>query len=387
MYIDRGQIRLVLAAAALGVAASAAADTTHAPTLKFDGRLHLHHDAFDGVYSNDGERHGAAYPRRARVGVSGRLPWQLRYAVDVDFERGGVTMLRTAAFAWSGLSVGTVRAGRFDPDFGLEHATSSNWITGIERSAMWDLAPDVADIGKGHGVQFDHAASRLYGSVGAFRKPASGGLAARAALAPVAGERRVVHLGVSLADERLNGDDGRIRTRLGVRGVTEHDGGNRVTLARALDGLASFDRHRVVGFEAAAVVGAFSLQAEALQRRLAGAPPTRVARGHYLQAAWTLTGEARPYDIDGAKFGRIQPANPRLGAWELFYRHDRLGVRAEQGRPGHGRARVDALGLNWYASAWLRLSANLLRARSEGDVNGVGDAAGNAASLRLQLMY
>ncbi len=382
MCIDLHAMRAAaVAIAALASAAAAAAQTASTPSIRFDGRLHLHHDAFDGVYSNDGAHRSATYPRRARVGASGRLPWQLKYAVDVDLERGGVVVLRTAALAWSGLPAGTLRAGRFDPGFGLEQATSSNWITAIERSAMWDLAPDVADIGKGHGVQFEHAAARWYGSAGAFRKPASRGMTARAAFAPLLRERRAVHLGASLADERLDGDDGRIRTRLGVRGVTENDDGRRITLARALEGNARFDRQRVVGLEAAAVVGAFSLQAEALQRRLAGSQPSRIARGHYVQAAYTLTGEARPYDIDGAKFGRIEPANKRLGAWELFYRHDRLGVRDGDA------ARVHTLGLNWYANAWLRVSANLLRARSDGDFNDAGDASGNAASLRLQLVH
>jgi phosphate-selective porin len=106
MFIDHRAIRAALAAAAIAAGAPAAADTAQAPSLKFDGRLHLHHDSFDGVYSNDGARRSATYPRRARLGVSGRLPWQLKVAVDVDFGRGGVTTLRTAALAWSGLGGG-----------------------------------------------------------------------------------------------------------------------------------------------------------------------------------------------------------------------------------------------------------------------------------------
>jgi len=390
-------IRAVLAAAVVAASEPAVAEATRpdsgsrVPSLKFDGRLHLQHDSFHGIYTESGARRTATYPRRARLGVSGRLPGRLKYAVDVDVERGGETTLRTAVLAWGGLPAGTLRVGRFDPDFGLEQATSSNWTTGIERSAMWDLAADVADIGEGHGVQFDHAGASLYGGVGAFHRTGSHGVVARAAFAPDVGGRRVVHLGVSLAGERLDGDDGRIRTRLGVRGVTEHDDGNRVTLARALDNGASFDRHRLIGLEFAAAAGAFSVQAEALQRRLSGGPLPRVARAHYLQLAWTLTGERRPYEIDGAKFGRIAPANPRLGAWELFYRHDRLGVRGEpgllSGGRDQGRARAHVFGVNWYANEWLRLSADVLRARTDSIVNDVDNQSGDAFSLRLQMVF
>lgn len=396
-WVRQPTIRAALVAAAVMTGETAMAESTRldsdprVPSLKLDGRLHLQHDSFDGVYSDDGARRTATYSRRARLGMSGRLSEKLKYVVDVDFKPGGDATLRTAALAWGGLPVGTVRAGRFDPDFGLEQAISSNWTTGIERSAIWDLAAEVADIGEGHGVQLDHAGRRLYGSLGAFRRIGSRGVVARAVFTPVVTDRRMIHLGVSLADERLDGDDGRIRTRLGVRGVTEHADGHRVTLARSLAGGAAFGAHRLIGFEAAAAAGAFSVQAEAVQRRLSGGAPARVARGHYVQLAWTLTGEPRPYEIDGAKFGRIAPAHPRRGAWELFYRHDRLGVQGEPGLLGgtrdRSRAQAHVVGVNWYASRWLRWSANAVRGRTDQIVNPAGNAIGDAFSLRLQVVF
>lgn len=381
----------MLAAWLLAASAAAADGEPRVPSIKFDGRLLLQHDVFDGVYSEAGERLAATYPRRARIGVSGRLPAQLKYSVDVDFDRGGEVMLKTAELAWHGWSAGTLRAGRFDPDFGLEHATSSNWTTGVERSAMWDLAPDVADIDKGYGAQFDHTGAHVYGSTGAFRWPDAHGLVARFVYAPVLTERRLVHLGVSLAGQQLDDSDGRIRTRLGVRGVSEHDSGNRTTLARKLRGDGHFDSQQLADLEFAAVYGPLSLQAEALQRRMKGETSTRTANGWYAQAAWTLTGEARPYDIDGAKFLRPKPANARLGVWEVFIRHDQLRVRGESGLLGSGRDRAGAqanvFGVNWYANKWLRLSVNVLRARTDGIVNDVDNQAGNAYSLRLQMVF
>lgn len=384
----------VTLAAGLPAGSAAAADgdsKPDVPSIKFSGRLMLQHDSFDGVYSEDGARLAATYPRRARLGASGRLPWQLKYAVDVDFERGGEVMLRKAELAWRGLPAGTLRGGRFDPDFSLEHAISSSWTTGIERSAIWDLAPEVDDIDEGYGVQFDNFGEHVYGSVGAFHWPNSHGATARFAYAPINSAQRVLHLGLSLAGQRLDDEDGRIRTRLGVRGVSEVDDGNRVTLARKLEGGARFDRQQLIDLEFAAVNGPLSVQAEALQRRLSGGAPARVARGYYVQVAWTLTGESRRYDIDGAKFRRIEAANPKLGVWEVFYRHDWLRVRGEPGLQSDGRdssaAQASVLGVNWYANEWLRLSANVLRARTDGIVNDVGNEAGHAFSLRLQMVF
>lgn len=361
-----------------------------APSLKIGGRLHLQHDTFDGVYSDDGARHGTGYLRRARLEASGRLASRLKYAIDVDFEPGGKRILKTAALAWRVPAAGTLWIGRFDPDFGLEQASSSNWTTGIERSAIWDLTGDIADVGKGHGAQYALAGARAYGSVGAYRKQRSDDVVARAAFAPLSDPERTVHLGLSLAAGRLDGDDGRIRTRLAVRGVSEDDIGNRITLARALDSDAVYARRRLAALEFAVAGGPLSVQAERVWSRLSDGASPRVAAGHYLQVAWTLTGERRPYAIDGAKFGRIQPSSA-IGAWEVFARHDRLGVRGAPGLLGGGRSRgaaqVLTIGVNWYADEWLRLSLNVLRARTDGIVNDVGDSAGDAVSLRLQARF
>jgi len=382
---------LAVAIASAGVPVFAGADGKAAPTLELGGRLQLDHDRFDGVYSDSGRRRTATYLRRARIETSGRLSPDWKYVLDVDLEGGGKFALQNASLAYGGLPAGDFRVGRFKPDFGLEQAISSRWTTAIERSAIWDLSPDVADTGEGFGVQFANAGRRHHVSVGGFDKPGVDSLVVRAVFAPIASGRSVLHLGLSYGDEDAAAGDGRIRTRLGVRGVTEHDDGNRITLARSLDD-GTFAHDRSWALEFAYAAGPFSVQAERLQRRLAGADisPDRVATGHYVQLAWTLTGEARPYDIDGAKFERLAPARTR-GAWELFYRRDRLGVRGEAGlssgdRSGE-RASVDVFGLNWYVDDSLRVASNLLRAHTEGIANGVANQAGDALSVHMQWVF
>lgn len=373
----------LLAASGQALAADAAEKARPDFDLQLGGRLHLQHDTFDGVYSEDGDRRRASYLRRARLEASGRLPRRLAWELDLDLVPGEGLRVKTAALQWRKPQEGSLRLGRFDPDFGLEQASSSNWTTAIERSAIWDLSGDVADIGKGHGAQFARHGERVWASVGLHDKPAARGLVARAAFATAAGPVRVVHLGLSLAAERLDEENGRLRTRLGVRGVSEHEGGRRSSLAAALPGGAHYRRQLVGALEFAAALGPFSLQAEHLQRRLRGGAPARVARGEYLQLAWTVSGEPRPYDIDGAKFGRIAPS-AAWGAVEIFLRLDRLRVHGESGLAAR-RARVQVLGVNAYFGKTWRASLDLLRVH--GLARDGRRAAGDAISLRLQARF
>ncbi|MCV5968477.1 porin, partial [Lactococcus petauri] len=72
-----------------------------------------------------------------------------------------------ASITYTGFKPVNVKIGRFDPDFGLEKATSSKWITAIERSAVYDLADWVNDKQDGMGVQVSGVAGDMfYGSAG-----------------------------------------------------------------------------------------------------------------------------------------------------------------------------------------------------------------------------
>lgn len=353
-------------------------------------RIQLDHDTFEGVYSETGESASVNYLRRARIEFSARAYRHWRFALDVAPLSDDSNTLDTLVVAYEGFGPFVISAGRFKPDFSLEEATSSKWVTGIERSAIWDLAPDAADRGDSWGLGLRTHGERYHASAGVYNKPAGSAQALRAAYAPLLSRERVLHLGASYSREGIDTSDGEIRTRLGVRGVSEDDRGNRVTLARDEDG--AFDGDRAAVLEFAYVQGPFSVQSEFLQRRLSGVGdrPRRTAKGAYLQLAYTLTGEMRPYDIDGARFDELRAADKSTGAWEVFWRHDRLHVDGEPGLLSGGRsearARVHVLGVNWYARRDLRLSLNHLRGNTGGLDNDAGDTSGRALSLRVQLL-
>ncbi len=371
-------------ASVLGAETTAPTTATAASTLewRFSGRLHVDHSRFNGVYSRDGRSHGVTYLRRADLGATVR--WHPRWRGSALLERDG-----NGSLNWSAASIDWMprdglewRLGRIDPDFGMEQSVSSSWSVGVERSSIWDLAPDVADSNDGYGIRVDAHDRGWQASVGVYDKRDHNAVVARAVMLPISRKRMRLHVGASIATTRGWHDDGRIRTRLGVRGVTEHDVGRRSTLGRAARAPAAYDNDTAVAIETAWQRGPWMLQSELLQRRLSGTDgrSTRTAHGAYVQLAWFVTGEQRRYDARRGRFGGAKPAHPSVGAWEVFYRLDGLQVK-------HSRsATVHTAGLSWTAHRTWRAIVSLHRARS-GGANDLGETTGTAVSARVQAHF
>src|SRR5690606_4662279 len=255
------------------------------------------------------------------------------------------------SLAYNGFAPVSIKVGRFDPEFGLEKATSSKWVTAQERTAAYDLVDWANGHNGGMGIQVSGAAGdSLYGSLGLFAKDASNAADAgdstrqvnlRGGFAPLHEAGNVLHLGLNYARRDLSDTafDGRIRSRLGMRGVSTDggqdagDNGNRLTLAGAeVTPSGAFGDDSAWGLEAAWAMGPFSLQGEYVSRSLEAdddAYRDIDADGYYLQAAYTLTGEPRGYKL--GRFDAVKPANRQIGAWEVFYRYDHLSAEDDNG--------------------------------------------------------
>ncbi|MCW5636168.1 MAG: hypothetical protein KIT17_22725 [Rubrivivax sp.] len=351
--------------------------------LKWDwsARVQVDHGRFSGVYTRSGAAADATYLRRAELGgeVRWREQWRAAAAVELDSEYEHA--VPEAFIGWRPRAELELRAGRIDPDFGLEPSTSTNWTYGIERSPIWDLASDVADANGGVGVRADAHGPRWAGSAGVYDKRDHRAATARAVWMSRPGRGHVLQLGASLAHALGRADDGRLRTRLAVRGVTEDEAGRRSTLAEAVDPPQRYTEDRTAGVEFAWQGGPVMLQAELLSRRLfgRGGAADRHARGTTLLVAWSPTGTARRHDERRARFGRPDAVG-RLGHVELFVRADSLAVR------GGGDAQVTTLGVSWIAGRIWRGSINLHRARSD-DANPAGDRSGGAVTARVQAVF
>lgn len=400
-------------------------------SFKLGGRIQADFDSFDGFYSTNNETSNEAYFRRAQLEFGGNYKdW--RYQMNVDFgdNRSGSNKFDEASITYTGFAPVNIRVGRFDPDYSLEKATSSKWVTAIERSAILDLAPWTTDHETGMGVQVNGTyGGMFYGSAsiqqqdgGTYLEDEDGKDAnsffARGVFAPIVSETQVLHFGLdyatrSYSDERDGTKfGGNITTRLGVRGLTEgNKNSGAITLAPS-DASATpgntttgFEDDDVVGLEFAYMQGPFSVQSEYLKRDLGGYKSNgdREATGYNIMAAYTLTGESRIYKLDGAKFDAIKPMNKQTGAWEVFYRYDHLSVEDDQVMATVGGVRIDeseakvhTLGVNWYVNEAVKLSANYLMTKTDDDTvklqsgrfaAGNDDDDGSAISLRAQYVF
>lgn len=372
--------------------------------FKLGGRIHADYDSFDGVYTKNGHTADEFYFRRAFLTLSGFAFNDWNYVVSLDFGESGGSRWDELSVSYTGFKPLEIKFGRFDPIVGLERATGSNWTTAIERSAIYEIADWAQDKANGFGLQVSGTASDLvYASAGIFRQKGNedevsgrnkNTFVTRAVVTPINANGQVLHFGANYATrsiENTQNDTGSLNTRLGVRGTTEDSiNGARASLGGSVtDG---FDGDQVWALEAAYQFGPASFQAEYLQRNLDGAngQADRDATGYYVQAAYTLTGEARAYRLNGARFDSIKPANPGLGAWEVFYRYEDLSV--EQSGVADREATIHTIGVNWYANDAIKVSLNYLNADTDNIVTAAEKTAGRetdgqAISARLQYVF
>lgn len=360
-------------------------------TYNLAGKIRLRSETFEDLYTNDGTRQREDYLRRADLELSGTLLQTMDYELELKLDREGKTTLKTAELDYRLPHNVSLALGRFDPDFGLELSGSSTWVTGIERSSIWDLAPYAGDGSEGKGLAIRHYQKHYFISAGEFDSPAGRVRDARLVYAPLQKKKHLLHLGYSYAEELEATTDGEIKSDLGIWGAGFSDNGNSSKLAKDKTA-GAFAKDYAQVFELAYMYGPVSLQSEYLQRKMtgSGSQADRSASGNYAQIAYSLSGEPRDYSIKNAKFGRIKPQH-KYGAWEIFYRKDWLETRGENGmlskKRAQGLAQVDVVGVNWYSPSAFKISANYLRGKTKGIDNDVGDVAGNGLTLQVQLRF
>lgn len=391
-------------------------------SFKIGGRLQADYSRFDGVFTDNGDSADAAYFRRAFLEVGGVAFTDWKYQINYDFAHNAGSAddgyFDEASITYTGFSPVAIKVGRFNPDFGLEMATSSKWVTAPERNIGYDLMDWAVSHGNGLGVQVSGTAGdSFYASAGVTAKDSNDDdgdstkqLNARAVFAPLHDAGNVLHLGLNYArqDAGINNYDSRFRTRMGMRGVETAGGndagpnGNRASVGTRFVPDNSWGNDSAWGLEAAWAMGPFSLQGEYLARTLESdlAVADREANGFYVQAAYTLTGEARSYKL--GKFDSIKPSNKQVGAWELFYRYDNMDVEDDNFTVGNltrgvgdVEFKVHNLGVNWYANEAVKVSAVYVKAQTDNFSNAnapagtiaSGDDDGDGFVLRAQYVF
>jgi phosphate-selective porin OprO/OprP len=183
------------------------------------------------------------------------------------------------------------------------------------------------------------------------------------------GGEKLLHLGVAYSIRGTNDDHSvRYRTRPEAHWVQY----------RFLDtgALVNVDHVQLLGAEAAAVYGPFSLQSELVSSLLdfdsrtasAGSSRDNVCfNSFYVQASYFLTpGDRRNYSTGSGAFAAVKPKRSfrQDGGWgavELATRLSYLDLDEERlGGAGRGELRDWTIGVNWYLHPNVRVMANYI---------------------------
>ncbi len=341
-------------------------------------------------------RQGHSFPnygvilRRVRLGALGVFQENWEWQLEVDFAENEVD-LANAYLAYL-TPHGRLAAGYFKEPFTMEYATSSRYITFMERST----AVDAYKTNREPGLMFETIKPNWYGAIGIFgggieydREVQEGwAIGGRLSVAPYLDGTDFVHLGGSFnyRSNAKNRDTGqlnevRLRTREGTRAIDARLIGR--------DDLVAIDNYTRSGLELAAGRGPWWMQTEyvrvdldidrdALADALSASNRTDRSSltqdGWYFQTGYFLTGESKPYRAFSGDFGRLRPnqnfslQNGGRGALELAFRYS-VADSLEHTRVGRGqKLETWTGGLNWYLNPETLIRANVIYLEGERDV-------------------
>lgn len=328
--------------------------------------------------------------RRARLFVSGKMYDVWGFKAQYDFA-GNEAEIKDAYISYSGFKPAKIKVGQFKQPSSLEELTSSKYITFMERSLPVLAFATSRRIGLGADHKTDHYtwAASVYGQEEGNDTTGDQGYGAGARMtwAPWNEKTRVLHLGAWGSWEDPNDNSVRFRAR-----PESHK-----TSTRLVDtgNIPDPDNFWKAGAEAAVVYGPFSVQGEyfnvAAQSNAPGVSDPDFD-GWYAFASWFLTGESRNYKK--GVFGRVTPKSivgkGGWGAWELAARYSKINL--DDADTDGGEEDNITVGLNWYATKYVRFMANYIRANADPTtsetqgLNGVDDEP-NIFQIRAQIDF
>jgi phosphate-selective porin OprO/OprP len=346
--------------------------------MKFGGRL-----MYDIAYFNQNADVEAAFGelrsgnefRRARFFNSGEIYGNIGYKFEIDFA-GGEVSIKDAFIQLSDIPVvGNLRVGQFKEPFRLEVLTSSRYLMFMERAYQTSFMPER---NTGMMIFNDHADDRLGWQLGVFRNsdgngddPAAGddyNITARIGGLPFvnADQSRYLHLGAAISSRHPKGD---------LYGFASRASAHMTPRYVSTGLIQNVNRVMLAGFEAAGVLGAFSLEGEWVVASVDVPGSDLTFSTYYIQTSYFLTGEHRVYKSAGEGFDRVKPkadfgnGSGGAGAWELGARYTSIDLN--DGNVSGGQMNEYTLGVNWYLNTATRVMVNYVLADIQ-DLGNVG---------------
>lgn len=354
----------------------------------------------DGVASGGAgnDANDGAGIRRARIEFAGTFYKNWNWRMQYEFANNTKPLFKDMWIAYTGWDLATIIVGEQKRPISLQEMMSSNDMMFTERS--WDYA-FVAPLERAVGLRMDSSGKHWSTSIGVFGDSVNGNAghsgtdvttddqgwstAGRATWAPIIEHDQVLHLGVSgsytKAEDSVDDAHGSARFRVKPTGVVSDyslfDTG----------GIANVRDYTNVNVEAAGVYGPFSAEAEytrsyiAREDRgsLAADPSDLMFDGWHMDVHYSLTGEARRYDVKTGTFGRVIPHHNfdlagGWGAWELAARI--MQIDMNDGAYKAGRGTASSFGVNWNLNPNVRLMADYTHVW---DIDNPAHVSGNAA--------
>jgi len=342
---------------------------------KIGGRIHM-----DAGIVKDGNREltpgNGTEVRRARLSVAGRVYSDWRYKLRVDFSGNEVSM-KDANLNYQPYKL---VFGLSKVLYSMEDKTSSNDTMFMERSLMNELVPGRrVGLGVRRAFQTLHISGNLYGQAIADGEEGDEGIGAafRVHHVPIKHKTAVLHYSISAAIEQPEDD---VNREINLRTRPEYHITDRLLDSGSISDVDYFLRSHA---EAAAVYGPYVFQTEYarvdIERR--DGSPSLTFSGAYLQLAWMISGESRPYKSSTGVFTRVKPKH-ESGAWQVALRYSELSLNDAD--ISGGKESNWTLGLNWFANARVRFSANLIQVDTNKDA---GDFNPLILAFRGQLVF
>lgn len=423
---------LVLALAVSGPAFADQAETKGGIKVKTDdgrfeanvgGRIHFDINVFDADANSfatapaaTGSRltpnNSAAYLRRVYFTLKGKA-YGWNYKIEPDLANNTQSGATTIAFQDITVSTdvlgGEFILGQFKPYRSMEDLTSSNDLLLIER-------PYTSSNGLFAGREFQQGVGYKYpiidgllaeASVFDLRSSTSAanagiGYNARVAYAPFFSDGQTLHVGANYSYENTTNSSAVAPGTAVNTAETESYAGRRgPTLG--IGSTAGSQPAKTFGGELAGDFGPVFFQSEYVSSTLkqlpASTPSSAKVEAFYVQAAWAITGESKPYKKADGVFGSVKPFES-YGAFEVTARYDsaknkdiaagKCSITTNAGAvtpANEDKCQVSTVtaGLNWYANPNVRFMFNYVKGKA--DLGAAGTDKPTAYVLRTQFSF
>lgn len=296
--------------------------------------------------------------RRARIFIQGTLHHFWNYKLQYDFVRTGRDGIADAYIQYIGLPW-AITIGHFKQPFSLQGTTSSKYITFMERALPHAFSP-----GRAIGISAKKSGYNWALNIGLFGEEGlnrannneDGGYAfvGRGTYAPILSDSEHLHLGFSASYRSIENAN-----TISFNQRPE----SHITNRREINtGLINAKTNLSLVAEGAYTYKRASIQGEYYFTNIERDDDSNLDfSGYYVETSLFLTENMRNYSPKKGAYGKIKTSpvgSGSIGAWQIVARFSSVDL-IDSDIVG-GEAKNFSLGLNWYATNNIRISANYI---------------------------